>query len=360
MTGNLRSRDQSATPLNREEQEEERLHDAAINADVILEPAENDPRPSRTHAEAPPPHGLPVIAPDNPEAAPKTPSQRPFARSDGVRLMPLAGFIWGVAAPLRSAARPVAAQPRVRGDHVIILVTRGGAEIEFPRRRQLIGQKRIAFIPAGTAFSLLPPPDAEGHALLLPPNLSLGLPVGFPLAFHHGLPHPADEGLIEPAFAALGQDRAQGPAASSATACHLGLLALALSRAVNRPQIQGADQLQTMVSRPLTDSFLEMAEHHLADGRTIADMALELGCTQAQLDRACGESRGRTALELLYALRVERAAERLRSTDLPVLTIAREVGYSSLGHFIRVFAAATGRTPDAFRAMRMIDPGLGD
>ncbi|MFG6080941.1 AraC family transcriptional regulator [Paracoccus litorisediminis] len=352
MTGKLRSRDQgNASPPK--DEVDEKLIGAAINADVILEPSQTDPRPVRGYAGValPEPHDLPVIPSAEPAGAPQTPTSRPFARSDGLRLMPLSGFIWGGATQNRQGARPISAQPRVRGDHVILLVTRGSADIDFPRKRQPIGQGRIAFIPSGTAFSFQPPADIDGWALLLPPNLGIGLPVGFPLAFRQGTPHPADEPLLEPAFQALGQDRVLGPRASSATALHLGLLALALTRAVDKPQVQDGDHLQSLVARPLTESFLELAANHLADGRTIADMALELGCTQAQLDRACHDSRGRTPLELLYSLRLERAAQLLRDTDMPIHAIAQEIGYSGIGHFMRVFTAATGRTPEAFRAM---------
>ncbi|MTH80064.1 helix-turn-helix transcriptional regulator [Paracoccus aestuariivivens] len=361
MTGNSRSRDLT-TSAGATDAADRKLLGAAITADVILEPSTTDPRPIRGFTGYPPPEVTkgPTIAPVDTDGSYHVPPTRPFTRGDGVRLMPLSGFIWGGQIHARQGSAPVAAAPRVRGDHVIILVIKGGAAVEFPRKAQLIGQGRVAFIPSGTAFSIHPPADTEGWALLLPPNLGTDLPIGFPLAFQHGLPHPADEALLEPAICALGHDRAPGPNASGATACHLGLLALALSRTVEQPQIHDPNHLHTLVARPLTENFLALAARHLADDRTIADMARELGCTQAQLDHACTESRGRTALELLYALRLEQAAHLLRDTDAPIPQIAQEVGYTSVGHFIRVFAAATGRSPEAFRIIAWEQPEAED
>jgi AraC family transcriptional activator FtrA len=50
------------------------------------------------------------------------------------------------------------------------------------------------------------------------------------------------------------------------------------------------------------------------------------------------------------ALRISRAQMLLAESDLPVIEVAAEAGYGSLGHFNQRFRARTGRTPSAFRA----------
>lgn len=102
-------------------------------------------------------------------------------------------------------------------------------------------------------------------------------------------------------------------------------------------------------ARPLTDRFLDLALTELSQNQTIAELARRLGHSLAQLDRACLQSRGRSALQLLYDLRLERAVNALRDSDMPIHEIARELGYSGQAHFIRSFAAATGRSPQAYR-----------
>lgn len=360
MTGKPRSRDQIGPPSQTDEVEE-KLLSAAITADVILEPGLTDPRPIRGYSGQPEPvEPIPALVPVTPDERPRAPGRRPFGQGDGLRLMPLAGFIWGGQVHARSGPGPAIAAPRLRGDHVILFIARGGAHIQFPRKRQFLGQGRIAFVPAGTAFSFEAPAGTEGLALLVPPTMLGQLPIPLPSGFRNGIPHPTDAALIEPALRALGQGGVLGQRDTDATNCHLGLLSLALSRAVDRPQIHDPDQLHVLSARPLAENFLALAGRHLADGRTISDMARELGCTLAQLDNACIEIRGKHALDLIYGLRLERAAALLRDSDMPIATIAQELGYSGIGHFMRVFAAATGRTPEAFRHSARQEPGQGE
>ena len=318
-----------------------RLMGARITSDVIQEPAATDPRrtaePVPDKAAAAAPAALPLVT-----AAPSVPG-------NGLRAMPLAAFSWGGPVRGRLGGRGATAAPRVRGDHVVIHVTDGTLGIELPRIRHMICRERLAFIPAGTAFSLHPPPEVQGWALLVPPGLTRDLPVPLPMTFHSGVPDAADAALLEPSLRALGQAGPRNPSEDSAAACQLGWLAVALSRAANRPETQNAPGRGIAEARPLTEKFIALATANLAQGQTMADMAGELGCSLAHLDRACVQSRGRGALELLYGIRLDRAAALLRDTALPAGQIAQDLGYSSLGHFMRSFAAGTGRTPESFR-----------
>ncbi|WP_134680045.1 helix-turn-helix transcriptional regulator [Paracoccus ravus] len=358
MTGNLRSRD-LPLPSSPASAEDRRLHGASITADVILEPSHRDPRPIRGFAG---PAAQIQTSPLSSEARAERnkPGFLRVPRSDGLRLMPLSGFAWG--GPMRSTVPggQERRMPRLRGDHVILFVAKGGTILEFPRKSEFVGEGRIAYIPAGTAFSLHPRPAVEGWALLLPPDLVADLPVPLPSRFQYGLPSPADETLLGPALAALGQDHLRGSVEPLATACHLSIVSLALSRASQDVAGVEAEHLHSTEGRILTDSFLSLADRHLGQNRTIAEMARDLGCTVAQLDHACHETRGRSPLELLYALRLDHAAVLLRETDLDVAQIAEDLGYSGPGHFMRSFAAATGRTPEAFRTLLQDGPAAGD
>jgi AraC-like DNA-binding protein len=51
----------------------------------------------------------------------------------------------------------------------------------------------------------------------------------------------------------------------------------------------------------------------------------------------------------LLTRRIERAKTLLRDTDTPIIDIAFETGWSSLGTFGRVFHDVTGQTPTALR-----------
>lgn len=366
------------------DQTRERLVAAAVNASTILEPALNDPRriglvprdePSGALAhdeDGDPVEPLAgasvlssVIALDQPVAAavPVSSAVTPgssrhgtpyVAPGDGLRLIPLSSFHWGGA--LRGRNMPPA--PRVRGDHVLILLKSGALQIEFPRNRHLLVPGRVAFIPAGTAFALNPGAELQGRALLLAPMHARGLPMSLPPGFRTGTLAAEDAPLIEPAMQALGAAQPRTCAGQAATASQMTLIAVALSRLDERAGIHGPRQSGILEARPLTERFLELAQAELSQNQTMADLARKLGHSLAHLDRACLQSRGRSALQLLYDLRLERAAQALRGSDMPTCDIAQELGYAGLGHFIRSFAAATGRSPEAYREV-MRNPAGG-
>lgn len=361
----------------------ERLIGAAINAGGILEPAQIDPR--RAHPAQGPADSAEDIAPAQPflpavgmvAAADSCPppvmamATAPAAvlarghdaggaplpqatPGDGLRLMPLSGFFWGGRARalgrMRAPTGGAPAAPRVRGDHVLMYLMHGTLGIEFPRQRHLIYQAQLAFIPAGTAFSVQPPRDAQGLVLLIPPHLGRDLSVALPDGFHTGHPDPADLALIGPSLRALGFGSPRTATERAAAACQLSLISVALSRLVDRAEPVDAPIRRIAEARPLTERYLALAASDLSCNLTISELAERLGCTQSQLDRACIESRGRSPLDLLYGLRLDRAAAALRHTNQPTAQIAQELGYTGLGHFIRSFASATGRSPEAFRA----------
>ena len=59
---------------------------------------------------------------------------------------------------------------------------------------------------------------------------------------------------------------------------------------------------------------------------------------------------GESVKEHIRRLRLERAAQRLKTTDRPVMEIALEAGYESHEAFTRAFAAMFADTPSGFRA----------
>jgi AraC-like DNA-binding protein len=86
---------------------------------------------------------------------------------------------------------------------------------------------------------------------------------------------------------------------------------------------------------------------------TIAGLAEMLGTQQHVLRRVINQGLGfRNFSDFLHSYRLKEAAERLRdpaSARIPVLTIALESGYGSIGPFNRAFKERFGMTPTEFR-----------
>jgi transcriptional regulator GlxA family with amidase domain len=67
------------------------------------------------------------------------------------------------------------------------------------------------------------------------------------------------------------------------------------------------------------------------------------------LNRVVRAGQGRTATELVTAMRLDWAASALRMGDRPIADIAADVGLANLGHFYRCFRARFGATPRRYR-----------
>ncbi len=87
----------------------------------------------------------------------------------------------------------------------------------------------------------------------------------------------------------------------------------------------------------------------LSIGRVVA--RLEVG--RRKLERHFRQALGMTPLAADRLIRVEQAKHLLRTTDRSATRIAADTGFCDLPHLIRVFRAAEGTTPEAFRSAPM-------
>ena len=74
------------------------------------------------------------------------------------------------------------------------------------------------------------------------------------------------------------------------------------------------------------------------------------GVSEAHFARAFKQAFGAPPHRYLLTRRIERASALLRDTDLPILDIAFDTGWNSLGTFGRTFRDVTGESPRALRA----------
>ena len=82
----------------------------------------------------------------------------------------------------------------------------------------------------------------------------------------------------------------------------------------------------------------------------VARLAQVSNVSQAHFARAFRQAFGLPPHRYLLTRRIERATALLRDTDLPILDIALQTGWNSLGTFGRVFRDITGETPGGWRA----------
>ncbi|MBN8225783.1 MAG: helix-turn-helix transcriptional regulator [Xanthomonadales bacterium] len=96
-----------------------------------------------------------------------------------------------------------------------------------------------------------------------------------------------------------------------------------------------------------------MTEEHAyrREGLSVASLAAQLGMGEAALRSLINQQLGyRNFNDFLHHHRLQEAAERLATEDLPILSIALACGYGSIGPFNRAFRQRFGMTPTEYRA----------
>lgn len=82
----------------------------------------------------------------------------------------------------------------------------------------------------------------------------------------------------------------------------------------------------------------------------VARLARVSSVSEAHFARSFKDAFGAPPHRYLLTRRIERATALLRDTDLPILEIALQTGWNSLGTFGRTFRDVTGVSPSDFRA----------
>jgi transcriptional regulator GlxA family with amidase domain len=98
---------------------------------------------------------------------------------------------------------------------------------------------------------------------------------------------------------------------------------------------------------------MDAASHEEWPVRRLADVS---GVSEAHFARSFKEAFGVPPHRYLLTRRLERATALLRDTDLPIIEIAFETGWKSLGTFGRVFRDVTGESPSELRAREKAAP----
>ncbi|CAN5552130.1 AraC family transcriptional regulator [soil metagenome] len=102
---------------------------------------------------------------------------------------------------------------------------------------------------------------------------------------------------------------------------------------------------QKRVARDRVQRTKELLTRDLANPPTLEMLGQEVGCSPFHLSRIFSREVGLTIPQFLRNLRLERAAELLRSGRYNVTEAATEVGYASLSHFSKAFCETIGCCP---------------
>ena len=107
-------------------------------------------------------------------------------------------------------------------------------------------------------------------------------------------------------------------------------------------------QRQKRLSSERVEKVIALLREKLAEPPTLEEIGRVVGCSPFHLSRTFSAETGLTIPQYTRQLRLERAAELLRSGKFNVTEAAMEVGYSSLSHFSQAFHEAFGCCPGLY------------
>jgi AraC-like DNA-binding protein len=107
---------------------------------------------------------------------------------------------------------------------------------------------------------------------------------------------------------------------------------------------------QKRVARERVERVVGVLRERLAEPPNLAEIGRLVGCSPFYLSRTFSAETGMTIPQYLRRMRIERAAEFLRSGKYNVTEAALEVGYSSLSHFSQAFCQTMGCCPALYPA----------
>ena len=120
-----------------------------------------------------------------------------------------------------------------------------------------------------------------------------------------------------------------------------GILTALLDGAGEREERQGADS-------PIVTA-IQFIRDHYSQQISLIDVASSVNMSQYHFSRLFKKACGYSPHEYLILTRLNRAKHLLKTTELPIKTIAQSVGYQNVTTFTNAFTGRVGLSPTLFR-----------
>ncbi|MCK1404993.1 helix-turn-helix domain-containing protein [Bradyrhizobium sp. 76] len=232
--------------------------------------------------------------------------------------------------------------------HQVLLIDRGGGEATLDGRVVQLKPMQIVNVPVGNVHGFRFVPDTQGWVLTIAAEIldeallaSEGLRGALSRsAVIRGTPQIRT--TMKQIFAEhAARDFGRAHVLRALSAAMIGLVARALT---------GESGGNGTAESGLFRRFEALLEQHHLERWSVADYAGALSITPTHLNRVTRSATGDTASHLILNRLIREARRNLVYTNLPVSTIAYALGFEDPAYFSRVYAAATGVSPRAFRA----------
>ncbi len=99
----------------------------------------------------------------------------------------------------------------------------------------------------------------------------------------------------------------------------------------------------------LVSLMLDYIDHHFCQNITVGKVAAVCGINDSYASQIFNREVGQSFSSYLSGKRIAKGIELLQTTNMPITTIAVEIGYKDYFYFSKVFKKYTGETPTACR-----------
>ena len=96
-------------------------------------------------------------------------------------------------------------------------------------------------------------------------------------------------------------------------------------------------------------STVELMENHIADPLTLLQLAQSVGLCERQLNRAFKKHLGRSTMAYYRSIRLGKAKNLLRNSNLKISEISEATGFSNQSHLASLFLNSYGFAPSQYR-----------
>jgi AraC family transcriptional regulator, transcriptional activator of pobA len=232
--------------------------------------------------------------------------------------------------------------------HQVLLIESGGGRATLDGRVSALRPMHVVNVPVGVVHGFSFVPGTQGWVLTLAAEI-----LDEALLASEGLRGVLSQCTVvrgtPPIRATTKQIFAEYAGRNFGRAHVLRALSAALIGLVAR-ELAGGSFGSSVADSDLLRRFEALLEQHHLERWSVSDYAEALSVTPTHLNRVTRAATGDTASHLILNRTIREARRNLVYTNLPVSAIAYALGFDDPAYFSRVYAAATGLSPRAFRA----------
>ena len=232
--------------------------------------------------------------------------------------------------------------------HQVLLIESGGGLATLDGQEHALRPMHVVNVPVNHVHGFTFVPGTQGYVLTIAAEV-----LDEALLASEGLRSVVSQSALvggTPRIrATMKQIFAEHAARQFARAHILRALSTALIGLVARELAQTSPGRPGAADPDLVRRFEELLEQNLKERWSVSQYAAALSVTPAHLSRVTRAATGHCASDLILHRTIREARRNLVYTNLPISTIAYALGFDDPAYFSRVYSAATGLSPSAFR-----------